>query len=329
MLPSGHCISVSLRNSIARLRIIVVGDVMLDEYWFGDVQRISPEAPVPIVRVNRSEERPGGAANVARNIVALGASATLLSVVGADDASARLRVVLDEAGIDHRLQTDPSIRTTVKLRVIGHQQQMLRIDFEDMPSREVLDQKRSDFANVLDDADLVVFSDYRKGALEHVDDLIAQVRARGKPILVDPKGDDFSRYAGATALTPNRSEFAAVAGKWKSPEEFEASAEAFRKQLNVEALLITMSEQGMMLFREGSMLHKPAQAREVFDVSGAGDTVIAALAIMVAVGATWEHAVDFANAAAGLVVSKLGTSVVSFDEIAPLLADLESWTFSA
>lgn len=318
---------MTLRASIARLRIIVVGDVMLDEYWFGDVKRISPEAPVPVVRVNRCEERPGGAANVARNIVSLGASATLLSVVGADNAAVRLRAVLDEAGIDHKLQTDPLIRTTVKLRVIGQQQQMLRVDFEDAPSREVLDQKKSEFERVLDEADLVVFSDYRKGALDHVDDLIAQVRARGKPILVDPKGEDFDRYAGATAITPNRSEFTAVAGGWESPAEFEHKAQRLREQLGLEALLVTMSEQGMMLFREGAVLHKPAQAREVFDVSGAGDTVIAALAVMMAAGATWDHAVEFANAAAGLVVSKLGTSVVSFEEVAPLIEDIDTWIF--
>lgn len=316
---------MTLREAIGGLRIIVVGDVMLDEYWFGDVKRISPEAPVPVVRITRCEERPGGAANVARNIIALGAQVTLLSVVGSDNAADRLRAVLDAGGIDHRLQTDPHIRTTVKLRVIGQQQQMLRIDFEDAPSREVLDQKKSEFARVLADADLVIFSDYRKGALDHVDDLIEQVRELGKPILVDPKGDDFERYTGATAITPNRSEFTAVAGSWKSPEEFERKADALRRRLGLEALLVTMSEQGMMLFREGSVLHRPAQTREVFDVSGAGDTVIAALAVMRAVGATWEQAVDFANAAAGLVVGKLGTSVVSFDEVAPLFETIESW----
>ncbi|MET3763082.1 D-glycero-beta-D-manno-heptose-7-phosphate kinase [Sphingomonas sp. UYEF23] len=316
---------MTLRDAIGRLRIIVVGDVMLDEYWFGEVKRISPEAPVPVVRITRSEERPGGAANVARNIVSLGASATLLSVVGGDSAADRLRAVLDGGGIDHRLQTDPHIRTTVKLRVIGHQQQMLRIDFEDAPSREALDQKKSEFARVLEGADLVIFSDYRKGALDHVDDLIEQVREHGIPILVDPKGDDFDRYAGATAMTPNRSEFTAVAGSWKSTEEFERKAEALRQRLGLNALLVTMSEQGMMLFREGAVLHKPAQTREVFDVSGAGDTVIAALGVMLAVGATWDQAVEFANAAAGLVVSKLGTSVVSFDEVALLFDAIESW----
>lgn len=316
---------MTVREAIARLRIVVVGDVMLDEYWFGEVNRISPEAPVPVVRITRSEERPGGAANVARNVVALGAQATLLSVVGGDSAADRLRSVLDAADIDHRLQTDAKIRTTVKLRVIGHQQQMLRIDFEDAPSREALDQKKSEFGRVLQDADLVIFSDYRKGALEHVDELIEQVRRHGKPILVDPKGNDFDRYAGATVMTPNRSEFTAVAGSWKSPEEFERKAEALRQRLGLDALLVTMSEQGMMLFREGSVLHKPAQTREVFDVSGAGDTVIAALAVMLAVGATWEQSVEFANAAAGLVVAKLGTSVVSFDEVAPVFETIDTW----
>lgn len=316
---------MTVKDAIAGLHILVVGDVMLDEYWFGDVRRISPEAPVPVVRVSRSDERPGGAANVARNIVALGAKATLLSVVGADSAADRLRAVLDQGGIAHRLHTDPEIRTTVKLRVIGQQQQMLRVDFEDMPSRDALNAKKIAFGELLEDADLIIFSDYLKGALDHVADLIALVRQSEKPILVDPKGDDYDRYAGATVITPNRSELADVAGNWKSPEEMERKASALRHRLGLEALLVTMSEQGMMLFREEGVLHKPAQAREVFDVSGAGDTVIAALAVMMGIGASWEQTVDFANAAAGQVVSKLGTSVVEFDEVASLLGDMSDW----
>lgn len=316
---------MSVRDAIAKLRVIIVGDVMLDEYWFGQVRRISPEAPVPIVQVQRSDERPGGAANVARNIVALGAQATLLSVVGADSAADRLRGVLDAAGIHHHLYADPSIRTTVKLRVIGQQQQMLRIDFEDAPSKEALDRKKIEFERIVDEADLVVFSDYGKGALDHVEELIAAVRDRGKPILVDPKGAEYGRYIGATAITPNRVELADVAGSWKTSDDMADRAEALRKALGLEALLVTMSEQGMMLFRENDILHKSAQAREVFDVSGAGDTVIAAIAIMIGIGAGWDRAVDFANAAAGLVVSKLGTSVVEFDEVAPMLDDIDSW----
>ncbi|QBM76831.1 D-glycero-beta-D-manno-heptose-7-phosphate kinase [Sphingomonas sp. AAP5] len=316
---------MKLRDKIQQLRIIVVGDVMLDEYWFGDVHRISPEAPVPIVRIARSEERPGGAANVGRNLAALGAKVTLLSVVGADNAADRLRAVLDEAGIDHRLQTDPEIRTTVKLRVIGQQQQMLRIDFEDAPSAEALDQKKAQFEESLASASLVIFSDYRKGSLRHIEDLIERVRARGKMILVDPKGEDYERYSGATAITPNRSEFTAIAGGWNSAQELEDKAQKLRRSLGLEALLVTMSEQGMILFREDSVFHKPAQAREVFDVSGAGDTVIAALGVMLAAGASWEHAVDFANAAAGLVVSKLGTSVATFEEVSQLFDDIENW----
>jgi rfaE bifunctional protein kinase chain/domain len=320
---------VTVRDAIADLHILVVGDVMLDEYWFGDVQRISPEAPVPVVRVERSDERPGGAANVARNIVALGAQATLLSVVGADAAADRLRSVLDGAQVLHRLQADPHIRTTVKLRVIGQQQQMLRIDFEDKPSPDALDAKKLEFERVLDAADLVVFSDYRKGALDHVDELIALVRAKGKPVLVDPKGDTYARYAGATAITPNRKELADVKGNWASFDDMVAKASALRDELGVEALLLTMSEQGMLLVQKDGVQHKPANAREVFDVSGAGDTVIAALAVMMGIGVDWSHALDFANAAAGLVVAKLGTSAVDFDEVAPLLPDIDSWTLAA
>lgn len=308
-----------MRERLARLKVLVVGDVMLDEYWFGDVNRISPEAPVPIVKVARSDERPGGAANVAWNIVALGAQATLLSVVGADSVAERLRKVLDTCGIAHHLEVDPAIRTTFKLRIIGQQQQMLRVDFEDAPSREALDAKRTEFGKLVADADLVVFSDYRKGALDHIAELIPLVKALGKAVLVDPKGKDYRRYAGATVITPNRGELADAVGTWSSPEEMDVKAEALRVELGLEALLVTMSEQGMKLFQAGRVTHRPAQAREIFDVSGAGDTVIAAIAVMLGIGASWDEAVEMANMAAGLVVSKLGTSIVTFDEIAPLL----------
>ncbi len=310
-----------MRERLSQLRVLVVGDVMLDEYWFGDVKRISPEAPVPIVKIARAEERAGGAANVARNVVAFGARATLLSVVGADSAAERLTRVLEANGIEHRLQVDPAIRTTTKLRIIGQQQQMLRVDFEDVPSRDVLYAKKSEFVRLIATADVVIFSDYGKGALDHVDELIALVKTLGKQIFVDPKGDDYRRYAGATAITPNLKELAEAVGSWSSPEQMDAKAEALRLELGLEALLVTMGEQGMKLFLSGRVIHRPAQAREVFDVSGAGDTVIAALAVMLGIGVGWEDAIHFANTAAGLVVSKLGTSVASFDEVEPLLRD--------
>ncbi|MDP2144081.1 MAG: D-glycero-beta-D-manno-heptose-7-phosphate kinase [Gallionella sp.] len=297
-------------------KILVVGDVMLDRYWFGDVSRISPEAPVPVLKVTRVEERPGGAANVARNIAALGAQCTLLSVVGADEAGDSLeKLLVGQGGVDALLQRDSTISTTVKLRAVARQQQLLRIDFETTPSHEVLNAKLADFRAKLPDADVVVLSDYGKGGLAHIAEMIRLARAAGKPVLVDPKGDDYARYRGASLLTPNRSEFREVAGSWKSEEDFGARAQKLRTELELEALLVTRSEDGMSLYREGSALHEPTQTREVFDVSGAGDTVIATLAVMLASGAELPEAMRIANRAAGIVVGKLGTAVVSREEI--------------
>ncbi|MCK9201099.1 MAG: D-glycero-beta-D-manno-heptose-7-phosphate kinase [Gallionella sp.] len=297
-------------------KILVVGDVMLDRYWFGDVSRISPEAPVPVLKVTRVEERPGGAANVARNIAALGAQCTLLSVVGADEAGDCLQRLLTEQGrVEALLQRDSTISTTIKLRAVARQQQLLRIDFETTPSHEVLNAKLADFRAKLPEADVVVLSDYGKGGLAHIAEMIRLARAAGKPVLVDPKGDDYARYRGASLLTPNRSEFREVAGSWKSEEDFGARADTLRRELELEALLVTRSEDGMSLYREGSALHEPTQTREVFDVSGAGDTVIATLAVMLASGAELPEAMRIANRAAGIVVGKLGTAVVSREEI--------------
>ena len=288
---------------------------MLDEYWFGDVRRISPEAPVPIVHVTRSDERPGGAANVARNVVSLGAQATLLSVVGADATADRLRTALDGAGVRHQFNVDPGIRTTLKLRLIGQNQQMLRVDFEEPPSHESLAAKRADFEAIITSADIVILSDYGKGALHGVEELIAIARRHGKTVLVDPKGRDYRRYAGATAVTPNRTELSDAVGGWSSVAEMDDKAEALRARLGLDALLLTMSEQGMKLYRDGHALHQPARASEVFDVSGAGDTVIASVAVMLGCGRSWEEAVAFANTAAGIAVGKLGTSTVDLDEV--------------
>lgn len=308
-----------MRERISGIRIFVVGDVMLDEYWFGEVRRISPEAPVPIVHVSRSDERPGGAANVARNIVSLGAQATLLAVVGPDATADRLRSALDEVGVRHHLSVDPNIRTTLKLRVVGQNQQMLRVDFEEPPSHETLQAKQTEYERLLADADVVVFSDYGKGALARVSELIAIARKMGKPILVDPKGRDYVRYTGATMITPNRAELADAVGSWSTVEELDRKAEKLREELGLEALVVTMSEQGMKLYSPNDVFHQPAHAQEVFDVSGAGDTVIAALAIMHGSGMSWERAVTFANAAGGVAVRKLGTSVVYLDEVEQVL----------
>jgi rfaE bifunctional protein kinase chain/domain len=302
-------------ESLKKARLLVVGDVMLDRYWFGDVSRISPEAPVPVVKVGRTEERLGGAANVARNIAAIGARAGLLSVIGEDEAAGCIERLLKTEGIDAQLHRDPGLATTIKLRVIGRQQQLLRIDFETEPGHEVLLSKLADFEARLGSTDLVILSDYGKGGLRHIERMIAAARAAGKPVLVDPKGDDYSRYRGATLLTPNRSEFREVAGSWKSEDDLTGRAQKLRSELGLDALLITRSEEGMTLYREGERLHVPAVAREVYDVSGAGDTVIAVLGVMLAAGATFAEAVELANKAAGIVVGKLGTAVVHSEEL--------------
>ncbi|HSQ04097.1 MAG TPA: D-glycero-beta-D-manno-heptose-7-phosphate kinase [Burkholderiales bacterium] len=293
-----------------KVRVLIAGDVMLDRYWFGEVGRISPEAPVPVVKIESMEERPGGAANVARNVAALGARASLLSVVGCDEAATRLKRLLKRERVIAQLHRDRGIATTVKLRVIGRKQQLLRVDFETPPSHEVLASKQKDFARMLRDCDVVVLSDYGKGGLAHIADMIAMARRNGTPVLVDPKGDDYSRYRGATLITPNSREFREVAGSWKSEEELTRKAQALRRSLGVEALLITRSGEGMTLYRRGERLHVAAQAREVFDVTGAGDTVIATLGVMIGSGQDLAEAVRVANRAAGIKVGKFGTAVV-------------------
>ena len=302
-------------EAVRDARVLVVGDVMLDRYWFGDVNRISPEAPVPVVKVARTEPRLGGAANVARNAAALGARVELLSVVGDDEAGRCIEALLDESGIVSGLQRDASIETTVKLRVIGRQQQLLRIDFETAPGHEALLSKLADFERRLGQADIVILSDYGKGGLQHIARMIELCRRAAKPVLVDPKGEDYARYRGATLLTPNRSEFRQVAGNWSDEASLEHKAQALRRELGLEGLLVTRSEEGMTLYRDSGVLHVPTEAREVYDVSGAGDTVIATLAVMLASGQSFEDAVRWANVAAGIVVGKLGTAVVTPGEL--------------
>ena len=302
-------------GDLSAVRLLVVGDVMLDRYWFGEVTRISPEAPVPVVKVERSEERPGGAANVARNAAALGAQVSLLALVGDDEPGRSLKRLMREGGIDATLHIDSAVTTTVKLRVIGRQQQLLRIDFETMPSHDALRAKLNDFEQRVLECDAVVLSDYGKGGLTHVSEMIRMARAAGKIVLVDPKGDDYSIYAGATVITPKRSEMREVVGRWKDDVELARKAESLRSELALEALLVTRSEEGMTLFNAGGTIHEPAVAREVFDVSGAGDTVIATLAVMLAHGAEWAQAIHVANVAAGVVVGKLGTAVVTRAEL--------------
>lgn len=288
---------------------------MLDRYWFGEVERISPEAPVPVVAVHRAEERLGGAANVARNVTAVGGVAGLLAVTGADDAAASIARLLSEATVTPHLHADSRLPTTVKLRIIGRRQQMLRADFESLPDREVLREHLQNFRSLLGGYDLVVLSDYGKGGLAHIAEMIEAARGAGKRVLVDPKGDDYSRYAGASMVTPNLAELRAVVGRWRDEADLNIRAQRLREELRLEALLLTRSEEGMTLFTAQGQRSVAAQAREVFDVSGAGDTVIAVLSVMLAAGLDLWEAVQMANRAGGIVVGKLGTATVSYEEL--------------
>ncbi len=305
----------TLRAALERARILVAGDVMLDRYWFGEVNRISPEAPVPVVRIEKREERLGGAANVARNIAALGAQTGLLGIVGQDEAGNAVEALLTGAGIGSYLQRDQAVSTIIKLRVIGRQQQLLRIDFESAPGELVLRDKLTQFNALLPQYDLIVLSDYAKGSLVNIAQMIAAAQKSGKRVLVDPKGEDFSIYAGASILTPNKAELRHSVGSWKNEAELTAKAQQLRQRLGLEALLLTRSEEGMSLYSEREVLHIPAMAREVYDVSGAGDTVIATLAVMLAAGMPLADAVVMANRAGGIVVGKLGASTVSGEEL--------------
>ena len=303
-------------EAISHSRVLVVGDVMLDRYWFGEVERISPEAPVPVVRVARREDRLGGAANVARNVAALGGHVTLVGVLGEDEAGDSVRRLSTEASIQTELIADPSLHTTLKMRVLGRQQQLLRVDFEQHPAQAALDNVDAAFARHLANHDIVVLSDYAKGVLARVESLIALARSAGVPVLVDPKGHDYTRYRGATLVTPNRSEMQEAVGRWNSEAELTSRAQRLRADLDLEALLVTRSEQGMTLFTDAGRDHIDAQAHEVFDVSGAGDTVLATLAVSRAIDLPWVDAMGWANKAGGFAVGKLGTSIVTAAELA-------------
>ena len=300
---------------LSQSKVLVVGDVMLDRYWYGSVDRISPEAPVPVVRVTREEDRLGGSANVAYNVVTLGAQVSLLSVVGDDDASHQLEALLAQTGITPCLGRDPQLKTTVKLRVIGRQQQLLRADFENAPQTEVLASQTDKFRALLPQHQAILFSDYGKGGLAHVADMIAAARAQGCPVLIDPKGSDYSRYQGATVITPNRAELQEVVGRWNDEQDLLTKAQNLRESLQLDALLLTRSEEGMSLFDAQGVTHVAAQAREVFDVTGAGDTVIATLAALLASGLSLRDALPWANRAGGIVVGKFGTATVSYQEL--------------
>jgi len=295
--------------------VLVVGDVMLDLYWFGEVSRISPEAPVPVVLVQKEDQRLGGAANVAWNCKEMGARTRLLSVVGQDEPGSKLAQLLKKEGVDASLHRDRKLATTQKLRVIGRKQQLLRIDFERPPSSEVLAAKLAEFKRALGGCDVVILSDYGKGGLAHIAEMIRTARRARKRVLVDPKGDDYARYKGASIITPNMAELREVVGRWKDERDLKQRAQALRSRLGLEALLLTRGEDGMTLFTRTRSISIEAQAREVFDVTGAGDTVIAALGVMLASGAGLESAVRIANRAAGIVVGKLGTAAATRAEL--------------
>ena len=296
--------------------VLVVGDLMLDRYWQGSTSRISPEAPVPVVHVQASEDRVGGAGNVALNIAALGGRAKLMGYCGRDDAGDALVALLGKSGIECAVLRQEHFPTISKLRVLSRHQQLIRLDFEDsflgVDSALLLEA----FQGQLGNAGVVVLSDYGKGTLSAVSEMIGLCRAAGKPVLVDPKGVDFDRYRQASLLTPNLAEFEAVAGRCRGQAELEQKGIALLERLELGALLVTRGEQGMSLLRPGlAALHLPTRAREVFDVTGAGDTVISVLAAALAAGCPLPEATALSNLAAGIVVGKMGTASVSADEL--------------
>ncbi|AZR59872.1 D-glycero-beta-D-manno-heptose-7-phosphate kinase [Eikenella corrodens] len=315
----------NLISLLQSARVLVVGDTMLDRYWFGEVERISPEAPVPVAKIERMDQRAGGAGNVARNIAALGGQAALLSVVGQDEAANELEKIIQSNGVQTFLERDETIDTTVKLRVLSRNQQLLRIDFEEKPSQDVLDRLNRRFRSLLPDYDAVILSDYGKGCLFQVADMIDFAREHNKPVLIDPKGDDYEKYAGASIITPNRNELRQVVGSWGNEAELIEKAEALRRHLQLNAILLTRSEEGMSLYEPDHISHQPTRAQEVFDVSGAGDTVIATVGLGLAAKLDLRQAMHIANAAAGVVVAKLGTAVCSQAELlAALQQDVEA-----
>ncbi len=305
----------------SQARILVVGDVMLDRYWHGDSQRISPEAPVPVVNIAEQHERPGGAANVALNVAKLGAKVNLLAVTGNDEIANRLQQLLQEQQIHCDFQRLNNYPTISKLRVLSRHQQLLRLDFEQAFQHIDYEALNVSWQQLLHNVDAVILSDYNKGVLAQPEALIQAARAAGKPVIIDPKGTDFEKYQGASMITPNLAEFEAVMGKSQDLTELEQKGETLRQELKLDSLLVTRSEQGMSLLRQGlPPLHLPTHAREVYDVTGAGDTVVSLLGAVLAVQQDWVQATQLANLAAGLVVAKSGTASVTPGELAQALS---------
>ena len=311
--------AVELTAALGKLpacNVLVAGDAMLDRYWFGPVERISPEAPVPVVTVDASEERIGGAGNVACNITSLGGKCTLLAVVGDDEAGGRVAEIAAQTGIAPQLVVDRAARTTIKLRVLSRNQQLLRADFESPPGAESLDAATARFAELLASHQVVVLSDYGKGGLERIETLIELAAEKQIPVLVDPKGGSFSRYRGAAMVTPNLKEFEQVAGAVVDDDDMAAKANTLMERHQLDKLLVTLSDRGMVLFsRRGDPIRRQARVREVYDVSGAGDSVIAVMAMATAAGLDDHTALGLANGVAGVVVSKLGTATATIEEL--------------
>lgn len=316
---SAHQLREKLPEMVASVRILVVGDVMLDRYWFGDVSRISPEAPVPVVQIQRQNDRLGGAANVARNVAALGAHVTLAGIVGRDEAAGCVQSLLERERIHSRLQIDPGTATTIKLRVLSRRQQMLRIDF-DSPQKSDFRLDADFLSPLLKSHDAVVFSDYAKGCVSEPQSWITEARTLGLHVVVDPKARDFSRYAHATVLKPNLSEFTRAAGVAENEKEFTDKAQSLRDSLRIESLLITRSEQGMSLYDSTGDYHFPARIREVYDVCGAGDTAAAVTVTLLAAGLETRLSVWLANHAAGIAVTRAGVTAVKMNELVSSLS---------
>ena len=297
-------------------QVLVLGDVLLDRYWYGGTSRISPEAPVPVVNVDNDVDLPGGAGNVAMNLAALGTQVTISGLVGEDEAAQILQRKFEASHVQHALQPQSLCPTITKLRVISRNQQLMRLDFEAPFSVNDSEHLVAQGIELLGDHQAVVLSDYLKGTLSNPQPLIQAAKEKGIAVLIDPKGPSFERYRGATLLTPNMSEFEAVVGVCDCEEELIQKGHHLVSSLELDALLITRSEKGMTLLEAGEMVtHLPTQAREVYDVTGAGDTVIATLASALASGLPLKQAVEFSNLAAGIVVGKLGTATVSAEEL--------------
>jgi len=299
-------------------RVLVVGDTMLDRYWIGDVTRVSPEAPVPIVNIGEVKECAGGAGNVAANIASLGANCELVSFIGDDDAGRRLSELLANAGVDRHFHIDTQVRTTEKLRIVSRNQQLLRADFESRPSAQLLEQSVADYREISQNVDSIVISDYGKGGLAYIEQMIQVAKDRETPVIVDPKGADYARYRGATLVTPNRDEFALATGITTDHPGFSDTAQNLVRQADLTGLLVTRGDEGMTLFlASGEIIHQDATAREVFDVSGAGDTVVAVISVGIAAGLAWPDCIKLATLGASAVVGRFGTSVVRQSDLMP------------